>query len=908
MKKGLKKVLSLVLATAMTISCLSFAGIYTSAASSYINKAGGWYESAYAEWNPIPGAEGYAAYVKEAGASDSTYVQLDNELIRTYPNNYRVDAVGLKAGSYVLKIVPVINGALNEGEAIVTDELSVSPYDRSGFTFSSESRFQTGPGAYNLDGTLKSNAKVFYVTKDTAKTITTDVVTSNKGATTTATGFQDIIDAYQKGYDTTPIAFRIVGTIEADDMDSFSSSAQGLQIKGKGSYSEMNITIEGIGEDAAVNGFGFICRNAGNVEFRNFGILSFMDDGISLDTDNTDIWIHNMDLFYGDAGSASDQAKGDGTIDVKGDSQYITISYTHFWDSGKSSLCGMTSESGPNYITYHHNWFDHSDSRHPRIRTMSVHIYNNYFDGNSKYGVGAAKDSEAFVESNYFNGCKHPMMSSLQGSDIMENTKTGVPDFSAKGTFSGENGGIIKAYDNYVVGSDADKFNGGVEPVYYDANDTKTNGKATQFDAYLASTRDEKVPSTVKALVGGKTYSNFDTSVDLGVDEANITPVMQVPSVVTSSSGRMNGGDFPTDRSIYSGLTVASNSDVDSAFKSDIVNYKTSLVSVGGMEAGSVITTEPTTEAPTTEPTSQATTEAPTTEPTSQATTEAPTTEPTTTEPTTSATPVDLGEPNVNSGSGISITYNSATDTWVLKDTSSSQAALLTIPVTQPITSGKVVVSGKATPSTASGKWAFVKVLGTFTDSSGEVITDEFAALATDSNKMLTLRTDSANYSESSVKIEANKTYDYEFVIDLDNKTVSLTVDGNTYTGHTTATEITGVGAITSVSGSRDVSVTTPYVAVVNDDVPTTEPTTESTTESTTEPTTETPVDPTPSGDKGDVNADDSVNFNDAILVLRSSAGTTSLTDEQKNVADMNEDGDINFNDAILILRKAANS
>lgn len=85
----------------------------------------------------------------------------------------------------------------------------------------------------------------------------------------------------------------------------------------------------------------------------------------------------------------ADQAKGDGTTDIKDDSQYITVAYNHYFDSGKSSLCGMKSEAGPNYIDYHHNWFDHSDSRHPRVRTMSVHVWNNYYDGCAKYGVGA---------------------------------------------------------------------------------------------------------------------------------------------------------------------------------------------------------------------------------------------------------------------------------------------------------------------------------------------------------------------------------------------------------------------------------------------------------------------------------------------------------------------------------------
>ena len=84
-----------------------------------------------------------------------------------------------------------------------------------------------------------------------------------------------------------------------------------------------------------------------------------------------------MDFFYGGTGSASDQAKGDGTVDIKGKSSEITVSYNHFWDSGKSSLGGMKSETTSCKLTYHHNWFDHSDSRHPRIRTMSFHIYNN---------------------------------------------------------------------------------------------------------------------------------------------------------------------------------------------------------------------------------------------------------------------------------------------------------------------------------------------------------------------------------------------------------------------------------------------------------------------------------------------------------------------------------------------------
>lgn len=75
-------------------------------------------------------------------------------------------------------------------------------------------------------------------------------------------------------------------------------------------------------------------------------------------------------------------------MDIKGNSKYVTVAYNHFWDNGKSSMCGMKSETGENWITYHHNWFDHSDSRHARVRTMTVHMYNNYYQHCDVYGVG----------------------------------------------------------------------------------------------------------------------------------------------------------------------------------------------------------------------------------------------------------------------------------------------------------------------------------------------------------------------------------------------------------------------------------------------------------------------------------------------------------------------------------------
>lgn len=57
---------------------------------------------------------------------------------------------------------------------------------------------------------------------------------------------------------------------------------------------------------------------------------------------------------------------------------------------------------------------------------MSVHVWNNYYDGCAKYGVGATTGSSVFVESNYFRATKDPMLISLQGTDA-----------KGSGTFSG---------------------------------------------------------------------------------------------------------------------------------------------------------------------------------------------------------------------------------------------------------------------------------------------------------------------------------------------------------------------------------------------------------------------------------------------------------------------------------------
>ena len=468
-----------------------------------ITEAKGWQESAYLKWAPFEGASSYNVYVDDK--------KIDAQLVRQYKSYYRADVLGLKEGTYSVKVVPVNADGAEIAGANTASNLVVKSYNREGFA-----HFKyDGVGAYNNDGTLKAGAKVLYITARSAKTVSTTV---NTGKLETITGLQSIIDAYSKGKDKTPIAFRFIGKISLSDLDHISSSAEGLQIKG----AKMNMTFEGVGDDATVYGFGFLLRNATSVEFRNLAIMRCLDDAMSLDTNNSHVWIHNMDFFYGKKGGAADQAKGDGTVDIKANSQYITVAYNRFWDNGKASMCGMKTESGPNYITYHHNWFDHSDSRMARIRTMSVHMYNNYYLHNDVYGVGATMGSSVFMESNYFDATKRPIMSSKQGTDA-----------KGDGTFSGENGGLIKAYGN-VFANKPDNFS----YVPYAVNNTS-------FDAYEVSNPSEQVPSSVKTLVGGTSYDNFDTNPSLMYAYA-ADKAADVPAIVEGfyGAGRLNHGDI----------------------------------------------------------------------------------------------------------------------------------------------------------------------------------------------------------------------------------------------------------------------------------------------------------------------------------------------------------------------------
>ena len=558
MKKGIlfrcRKTAAVVMAFAMTLSYLPQQGISAYAKDGSVasqsqvtvssRECSGWYESAYVEWQPVDGAKSYNVYIKGETEADSAYKKLDDELIRQYPDYWRADAPGLKAGKYMFKVEAVTDSTT---ASMVTPAVEVMSYDRSGYGFVNG----TSSGAYNEDGTLKDNAVVLYITEDTKDTVSLDVVTGSKGAVTSCTGLQAILYGFKKGKDSRPLDVRLVGNItDLKSMDKGDIVIDGCK---------NGITFEGIGEDATANGWGLRVKGSSNVEIRNLAYMncdSNEGDDVGLQQDNDHVWVHNCDFFYGHAGSDADQKKGDGALDTK-TSTYVTHSYNHFYDTGKSNLQGMKSETTSNYITYHHNWYDHADSRCPRIRTCTVHVYNNYYDGNSKYGIGATMGSSVFSENNYYRNCKFPMLMAGQGSDIKYAE-------SSDGIFSGENGGVIKAYGNHIEGAKA--------AVTYQKD-------AAGFDFYEASSRDEVIDCS--ALKGGSKYSNFDTAADFY--KYSVQSAEDAKDTVVKYAGRMNGGDF---KWTFDNSVDDESYAVNEPLKAKLMSYKTTLVSVGGSVSG----------------------------------------------------------------------------------------------------------------------------------------------------------------------------------------------------------------------------------------------------------------------------------------------------------------------------------
>jgi pectate lyase len=94
---------------------------------------------------------------------------------------------------------------------------------------------------------------------------------------------------------------------------------------------------------------------------------------------------------------------------------HVRDSWNRVFNHDKSMLLGHSDDNasqdvGHLRVTYHHNWFDGSGTRHPRVRFGNpVHVFNNFYTGN-EYGVASTMNAGVLVEGNYFEDVEDPTL------------------------------------------------------------------------------------------------------------------------------------------------------------------------------------------------------------------------------------------------------------------------------------------------------------------------------------------------------------------------------------------------------------------------------------------------------------------------------------------------------------------
>ncbi len=483
-----KRIISLMLAVLLMAGCAAVLVPEAQAASTFTD-VGGWYESIYAEIDGIEDASVTA--VSYSGTMSGQLVGQDLEfLVRQVGSGVRIDIPGLKAGTYSLNVTA-------GGVTYSQSGIQVKAYDRSGYA---HWNYTEGVGAYNDDGTIKENATVLYVTEENKDTVSltaggltvkgignilntggkekSNGLTSKGGIANTNGGILEKLAQENR-----PLVVRIVGRVtKPQGVTAWGSIDYGGNTDDNGGMCNMssckNITIEGIGSDALVDGWGFAMNtttgdyNKGygkNFEFRNITFKNVPEDCIGLSGKQsgetvTDpvmhCWAHNC-AFYGpknlpDASADQDKGGGDGALDFKM-GQFMTMSYCYFEAYHKAHLLGGGDTHLQYNVTWHHNYYKNCESRAPLGRQANLHIYNNLTEGQTSYCMSARANCYIYSEYNTY--------------------------INSKRISDGNSGGKIKSYNNVFQ------------------NCTGTNAA----NMVIATSRDQQVSSTNK-------YANFDTN------------------------------------------------------------------------------------------------------------------------------------------------------------------------------------------------------------------------------------------------------------------------------------------------------------------------------------------------------------------------------------------------------------
>ena len=208
----------------------------------------------------------------------------------------------------------------------------------------------------------------------------------------------------EKKGDHSPVIIWLSGTFVPTDGRDFSEAHPWFDVK-----DVSNLSFYGT-DDFVMDRIGIFCVRANNIIIRNINFrqpkANNGADAVSMQ-ECDGVWVDHCTF------TSLNQTKDyeDGSTDVTHASRNVTVSWCHYVKTQKSCLVGHSNSASADAAitaTFHHNWFDQSNSRHPRVRFGQVHVYNNLYDNNATYGVGSAYGAKVLVEYNYFDGVRLP--------------------------------------------------------------------------------------------------------------------------------------------------------------------------------------------------------------------------------------------------------------------------------------------------------------------------------------------------------------------------------------------------------------------------------------------------------------------------------------------------------------------
>ena len=178
-----------------------------------------------------------------------------------------------------------------------------------------------------------------------------------------------------------------------------------------------NISLIGVGESGVLDQVGIHVRASSNIIIQNLTIKNVRKsntstpsnggDAIGMESDVDRIWVDHNEIY----GSTTEGEEHDGLIDFKDRTTNVTVSYNHLHDAGRGGLIVSNDDGddGSTNFTFHHNWYEHINSRTHLIREAEAHLYNNYYEQILSTGINARNGASLLIENNFFTESRNPL-------------------------------------------------------------------------------------------------------------------------------------------------------------------------------------------------------------------------------------------------------------------------------------------------------------------------------------------------------------------------------------------------------------------------------------------------------------------------------------------------------------------